>query len=367
MKHPHRITFTVTNDLNFDQRMIRICTSLQNEGYQVTLIGRAHKASKPLTEKIFRQKRLKLNSVSQGKLMYILFWIKLFFYLLFHRTDLICAIDLDTILPVYLVSKLKGVKRVYDAHEIFSEMKEVVTRPTVKRMWDTIERFAVPKFPDGYTIGECYAEEFHRRYGVNYEIVRNATVLKPLARKKPEMDFILYQGAVNEGRCFESLIPAMKYVEAPLIICGNGNFFEQAQTLVKENDLERKISFTGYLTPAELKKYTEQAKVGITLFDALGLSNKLSMANRFFDYMHNGVPQLAMDYPEYRRVNKQFQIAYLVKETSPEIIAEGLNQLFFNEEYHQFLSHQSLKAREVYCWQMEEKKLLTFYERIFRG
>ena len=53
------ITFTVTNDLTHDQRMIRICSSLAEYGYQITLIGRQTKKSAILSKKTFAQKRIR--------------------------------------------------------------------------------------------------------------------------------------------------------------------------------------------------------------------------------------------------------------------------------------------------------------------
>src|SRR5690606_8175358 len=117
-----------------------------------------------------------------------------------------CAIDLDTILPVYFASLFKRTKRVYDAHELFTEMKEVITKPFEKKIWDGIEKFTVPKFPLGYTIGDFYASYFKEKYQVDYQIVRNATVLKPLLKTETTEKYILYQGWVNQGRCFEELI-----------------------------------------------------------------------------------------------------------------------------------------------------------------
>ena len=59
-------------------------------------------------------------------------------------------------------------KRVYDAHELFTEMKEVITRPSIKKAWLNIEEFAVPKFKNGYTVSYSIADEFKKRYGVDY-------------------------------------------------------------------------------------------------------------------------------------------------------------------------------------------------------
>ncbi len=360
MKKATRIVCTVTNDLNYDQRMNRICSTLANAGYDVTLVGLKRKKSKPLLERPFKQKRLPIIA-EQGKIMYLDYWIKLFFYLLFKKADIFCAIDLDTIMPVYYASKIRGKKRAYDAHELFTEMKEVISRPAIHKMWNWIGMHTVPNFPVGYTIGECYAEELKRKYGVSYGIVRNATILKPLQLPLKKDPFILYQGAVNVGRRFEQLIPAMQYVDVPLVVCGEGNFYEQALALTKQYGLENKISFKGYVPPDQLTHYTMHAKVGITLFEETSLSNRLSLANRFFDYMHYGVPQLCIKYPEYEKINAEYEIAYLIDDPTPENIASALNKLLHDEAYYNRLQDNCLKAREKYCWQEETKTLLKTY------
>ena len=363
---PKRIICTVTNDLNYDQRMIRICTSLANAGYDVTLVGFKRKTSKPLVERPFKQVRLPII-VEQGKLMYFHYWLNLFFFLLFRKTDVLCAIDLDTILPVYYASLLRSKKRVYDAHELFTDLKEVISRPGVHKMWTWIGNHTVPHFKTGYTIGECYADEFKKRYGVNYGVVRSATVLKPLQIPEKKEHFILYQGWVNIGRCFEQLIPAMQYVNAKLVVCGEGNFYTQSKALAKQYNVEDKVIFKGYVPPAQLSDYTIQAYIGITLFEDTSLSNRLSLANRFFDYMHYGVPQLCIKYPEYERINSQYEVASLIADPTPETIAEALNKLLENDLYYLWLQQNCLKAREKYCWQEEEKKLLDIYKGLIEN
>jgi glycosyltransferase involved in cell wall biosynthesis len=360
-----RLVFTVTNDLSFDQRMIRICTSLAGEGYQVTLVGVKNNRSLPLIQQPFRQKRLPVL-FRKGKAFYIEYNLRLFFCLLFKKANALCAIDLDTILPVWFISKLKGLPAVYDAHELFCEMKEVVSRPRIYKAWKKIERFTVPHFKWGYTVNQPIADEFYKMYQVRYEVIRNITVLEPLTIPEKKQKYILYQGAVNEGRSFETLIPAMKEVDAPLIICGDGNFMEQAQQLVKEHGLEEKIFFKGKITPVELQQYTREAWAGITLFENNGLSNYYSLGNRFFDYIHHGLPQLCVNYPAYRELNNQWAVAVLIDDTSPGTIAAGLNTLLRDESMYQALQQNCLKAREVLNWQEESKKLAAFYKKLFQ-
>jgi glycosyltransferase involved in cell wall biosynthesis len=364
MSRPKRIVLTVTSDPAYDQRMIRICTSLQGAGYDVLLIGRLRPNSRELPQRPFRQRRIR-QRIDRGKAFYALYNIKLLFALLFVKADCFCAIDLDTILPVYYASRLRRKPRVYDAHELFCEMEETVTRPATQKMWYAIERHTVPHFPFGYTVNESYVREYRRMYGVQYAVVRNATVLRPLSiPAKPEKT-ILYQGAVNHGRCFPELIAAMRDVNARLVICGEGNFYDEAQALAAEYGLGGKVVFKGYVKPDALTAYTLSAYIGITLFVATSLSNELSLANRFFDYMHAGVPQLCMNYPEYAAINAQYEVASLLDEVTPGSIAAALNRLLRDEPYYLHLQAQCLRAREVYCWQKEEERLLGVYARVF--
>lgn len=362
-KKKKRIFCTVTTDLSYDQRMIRICTSLAEAGYDVTLVGRKIKKSIPLLNRPFQQKRITCF-FEKGKSFYAAYNLQLFFFLLFKKMDCIVAIDLDTILPCYFISKLKKITRVYDAHELFCEMKEIATRPAIYAIWKKIELFSVPRFLNGYTVNKPIAAEFNKMYGVQYEVIRNIALLKELPQVEKTSKFILYQGAVNEGRCFETLIPAMKAVDCPLIICGEGNFMEQVRQLVNDHQVQKKVIFKGRVTPDELFKITQQAYIGITLFDNAGLSNYYSLANRFFDYLHAGIPQLCVNFPVYQQINEQLPFALLTDDTSVDNLAAQLNNLLHNEVLYKQLQSNCDRAREIYNWQQEAARLVEFYKRI---
>lgn len=353
----------VTNDLSYDQRMIRIATSLANAGYTVELVGRKRVDSIPLINQPFRQKRIRCV-FTKGKFFYAEYNIRLFFFLLFKKMDCICAIDLDTILPCFYISGIKKVSRVYDAHELFCEMKEIVARPPIYRFWKKIERHAVPAFDHGYTVSNHLATEFKTLYNKNYEVIMNVPAKKDFQLPAKKSKYILYQGAVNEGRCFEKLIPAMKFVNAQLIVCGDGNFMEQAKKMTAENELTEKIIFKGYVPPALLKEITINAWVGVNLLEDTGLNNHYSLANRFFDYIHALVPQLCIDLPAYSEINDQVEVAVLIKDIPVDNISRHLNILLEDENLYNRLQQNCIKAKEVFNWDNEEKKLLKFYKNL---
>jgi len=357
-----RILFTVTNELNYDQRMIRICNSLTKAGNNVKIIGVKHPNSPDLEDKNYHQKRLPVF-FHKGFGFYFEYNLRLFIYLLFQKTDIFCCIDLDTMLPVYFVSFFKRKIKVYDAHEYFSQQKEIITRPKIYRVWHFIERTFVPKFLNGYTVSNGIKEEFLKYYHVKYEVIKNVPVLK-FRKNIIKEKIIIYQGSVNEGRGFEYLIPAMQNVNALLFIYGDGNFLEKAKNIVGKNKLENKIIFKGKFLPDDLKKITSQAYIGINLVEPIGKNQYLSLANKFFDYIHNAVPQLTMNFPEYKKINDEFEVAVLINDLSSSSISKSLNFLLDNKEVYLRLQENCIAARNVFNWQNEEKKLIRFYEEL---
>lgn len=359
-----RIIFTVTNDLSFDQRMHRIAGTLQKNGYEVTLVGRKQEQSLPLCNQAFKQVRLPCF-FSKGPLFYIEFNIRLFVYLLSKSTDYICAIDLDTILACLAASAIRNTKRIYDAHEYFTGQKEIIRRPAIQRVWKAIEGFAVPYFQAGYTVNTKLASLFREQYGVSYVVIRNIPIKYTLEQLDNQYieKFILYQGAVNEGRCFEQLIPAMKWVNAPLYIVGGGNFMEQTARLIRHYHLEHKIFLKGYLPPDRLRLLTQQATIGVTLFEPNGINQYYSLANRFFDYMMAGTPQICVNYPLYAELNELYGFAEMIPDTHPLTIGEALNKLLTDTVVYQQLRLNCLKTREILHWENEADLLIQFYRK----
>ena len=362
-----KIVFVISNDLKYDQRMRRICHSLQSNDYAVTLIGTNLRSNAKPSPTDYRQ--IQLNCLfKKGKLFYAEFNVKAFFRLLFHSFDAVCAIDLDAILPCYLVSTLRNKKRVYDAHELFCELPEVIARPRIHKAWKWLERWCLPHFKHGYTVSDSISAEYNRMYGHHYATIRNMTLLQDRepGTNPVGQDYILYQGALNEGRGIEYLLPAMQYVSLPLVICGEGNFSGKARQIVKDLELEKKVWFRGMIEPADLFPYTFHATIGINLGDGSGLNNHLSLNNKLFDYIHATLPQVAMDFPEFRKINDQFEVAVLIPDLLVQSIAEGINALLEDKDKLSRLKANCGRAKLELNWQEESIKLISFYNHLLQ-
>ncbi len=365
-----KIIFTVTNDLTYDQRMQKICRSMCAAGYTAQLVGRELSTSKPLTAEPFEQTRLSCF-FNKGKLFYIEYNIRLFIFLLFVKYDALCAIDLDTIVPVYHAGKLRGAKLAYDAHEYFTEVPEVIRRPKVQKVWQWVERNYVPKFDVIYTVSPTLAKLFAEDYNKEVGMVMNVPVLQeqsesPVTRLPSPVPYLLYQGALNEGRGLEHLIQAMQHIDAKLLLAGEGDLSSELRALVKQLSLENKVEFLGYVKPADLRAITAQAYIGINLLENKGLSYYYSLSNKFFDYIHARVPQVCIGFPEYQALNDKYNVAVLTQNCSIEEIKGAILRLLNNKDLYCTLQKKCEVCRQELNWQQEEKKLWALYEQLFR-
>ena len=226
------VAFSVTNCICHDQRVQKISETVTRLGCNVTIIGRNSGDCSLKGNVPFRMIRFRMM-FNKGFLFYKFFNLKLLFYLLFHRYDLLVADDLDTLLPNFLVSRLKHIPLVYDSHEYFTGVPEIQNRPFIKWVWKSIEKMIFPRLEYIMTVSDSVAEQYENEYGVRPVIVRNcsrsAVGIKGFTRRELGIDqddlLLIIQGrGINIDRGGEELIEAVSKTEKIfLLVAGAGD------------------------------------------------------------------------------------------------------------------------------------------------
>lgn len=360
-----KIICTVTTDLTYDQRMIRICTSLAKAGHEVLLIGRKQPKSKSLNEQPYQQKRLQCF-FQKGKFFYVEYNIRLCFFLLSQKVDLLYAVDLDTILPSFLVKRLRNKRSIYDAHEYFTETPEVVHRRVTKAVWERLASSTIPSMDACITVGHALAELMGEKYKKPFHVVRNVPFPQNiLETEKGQPPVILYQGALNEGRGLEEMINAMLHIEnAQLWLAGEGDLSQQLRQQVKELQLDHKVQFLGYIQPKDLRQLTLQASIGLNLLQNKGLSYYYSLANKAFDYIQAEIPSINMAFPEYQALQEEYDVFDLVENLESETLTAAIQTLLSDKTHYQERVENCRKAKQVLHWEQEENILLNLIDTI---
>lgn len=362
----NRIIISATNDLTTDQRIKKTSDCFNELGYDILLIGRSIKNGLPLHSP-YKSCRFSLY-FNKGALFYAEYNLRLFFKLLFLKKSLLLSNDLDTLLPNFLVSKIRSNRLIYDSHEYFTEVPELLNRPKVKSVWLGIEKFIFPKLKNVITVNETLAQLYQKKYGVPVAVIKNVPEIKPnidteeFKFSKPGERIILYQGSLNMGRGLELMIDSMKYLKNYLfVIIGEGDLLDDLKKKVKKMDLRDKIIFLGKVLPEKLHGFTRKADLGISLEEDLGLSYRYALPNKIFDYMQAGVPVLASDLPLYNQLFDEFRIGEILKTRNPESVAQKVEQIVKNRLNYQ---PELKKASSVYNWDNEKLKLIELIKNL---
>lgn len=364
-----KVFVSVTNDLVADQRIHRVCSTLTNMGFCVTLLGRRKANSKELNNRSYTTFRFQLL-VEKGPLFYIEYNLRLFFFLLTRKSNVLVSNDLDTLFANYLVSKLKRTFLVYDSHEFFTGVPELAERPFVRGIWNRIEKFILPKLKKLYTVNDSIAKLYLHKYNVDMKVIKNFPYLikNEITKTKSFLGFdesskiILYQGAVNKDRGLEEVIIAMKFVQdAILVIIGDGDVAKDLKVLVLKENLEKKVFFLGIINFELLPPYTAIANIGLSIEKDTNLNYKFCLPNKLFDYIQAEVPVLATPLEEIKKVYDKFNIGEFIESHEPSVIANKINYMLKATEKQKWWRQQLLLAKEEYNWNKEEAKLKEIY------
>lgn len=394
-----RAIVSVINDLSTDQRVHRTCTVLHALGFEVLLVGRRQRKSMPMDVRHYRTKRMKLI-FEKGFLFYAFYNLRLFFFLLFHRADVLVANDLDTLWPNHLIAKLKGSKLVYDTHEIFCEVPELQQSKWKKNFWKRIERRIFPKLKYVFTVNKSIADIYSKEYHVPVHVVRNIPGITPVqqtfklqADVHPEghphtmqtggaelskeiiriqkkgrgipvdKKMIILQGSgINIHRGSEEAVLAMKYVEgAVLFIVGSGDVIDILKEMVKKENLSEKVMFVNKLPYAELIRYTRLADIGLTLDKDTNINYRYSLPNKIFDYIHAGIAVLASPLVEVKRVVDEYKVGAVIDSHDPQHIAGKINYMLDDVRLAEWKQNAKLASLEL-TWEKEKRVL----EEVFK-
>ncbi len=321
----------------------------------------------------YKTVRMRLLFV-RGPLFYAEFNIRLFLFLLFKKVNLFLSNDLDTLLPNFLVSRLRNIPLAYDSHEYYTETPELVNRKFVQHVWKLMEQFMLSRIDRMITVNESIAQMFRQEYGIEVVVVRNIPPSIKISTTKSRYDLglpvekkllILQGSGINIDRGVEELVLAMQYIDnAVLLLIGNGDAMPVIRNLIKDNHLEDKVMLFPRMNYNEMMCYTQLADVGFTLDKDTNLNYRFSLPNKLFDYIHAGIPVLATPLVEIKAIIDRFQIGGFIDSHQPDIMAKQIGNYLIQNDLMRVWRKNLSFAAESLNWENEEKILLKFYSTL---
>ncbi|MEE4114707.1 MAG: glycosyltransferase [Marinilabiliaceae bacterium] len=375
---PGKITITVTNEIVFDQRVLRMTGMLMEEGNRVRIVGRYLGSQLPERRIADDTRRFRML-FRKGPLFYLFINARIFLHLLFFKPDLIIAVDLDTMPGAVLASRLRRVKLIYDAHEYFTGVPELLKRPFVRGTWKWIERSVMARTDAMLTVNESLAAMFKEEYGIEACVLRNIPEItgnSVSARSDfgiSEEDLILvFQGSVNMRRGLKEAIRAVERINSEIaetdpalffMIIGSGYELDSIRSEVQACSFIDRYIFLAPMEFNDLMTYTRMADIGLSADDDFCLNYRYSLPNKLFEYMGAGLAVIATSLPEIEKIITVAGNGILMPDNSESEIYKALMELYSKRELLNKLKKNSLNYSANYSWESEKKVLKDFISR----
>jgi glycosyltransferase involved in cell wall biosynthesis len=269
------------------------------------------------------------------------------------------AHDLDTALPALLAAAKRRVPCVCDFHEWYSENVSydailATYRPHrwYKRLlYRAVERLAVRSASRVVTVCDSIGKALEGRYQSprKVAVIRNIPPITASDPHRPASDLrarlgipaqqpvVLYQGGVGPSRNLEPVVRAMALVpDAALVIRGPG--VEQSapayMRLAAAVGCADRVFCLPAVPSARVVAEARSADLGLwTLLADVGLNFKYALPNKVFEYLAAGLPLLAADLPEVRRLVEEYGIGLCFDPDKPRSIAGAVNRFVQDEGF----------------------------------
>lgn len=393
---PHKVlkvSMMVCNPFLNDARVRKEAETLVMAGYQVTVHALALPNVTPSFEILDSGVRIKRHGVSSSKMSHLSGggraersrWevfalvalrcramISMAWSIFCERPDVVHAHDVNMLPSAWLAARIAQAPLIYDAHEISTDREGY---RSFRGAVGWIEKKLTPRAAGTITTTDARAKFFSRAYGIPRPLVLqnrprlmkssgSNRIREELGLTQPWL-IVLYQGGLQPGRGLPRLVKAASSVPSTyFVFIGGGRQERELHELTEQLGLADRIHFIPTVALNELPSYTASADIGVQPIENTCLNHFTTDSNKLFEYVIAGLPVVASDMPEIRKVVKQHELGLLVEPGNTEALAEAIQALVRDSEKREFFARNSRKATKVLNWEDQENLLIELYDKV---
>jgi glycosyltransferase involved in cell wall biosynthesis len=279
------------------------------------------------------------------------------------------------LIPTGLKLKLAGKIVIFDSHEDIPKQilgKYYLSKPVrwcISRALSLYERYACKRF-DGIIGATPPIRDKFKRFCRNAVDINNFPLLEELVSETPAVhkkSEVCYVGTIASNRGIIEITKAMGMVQSGTRLNLCGAFIRpDLEDAVKSDPGWQNVNYYGYVNRIGVRDVLERSIAGLVILRPL-VNYIDSLPVKMFEYMSAGLPVIASDFPLWREIITENNCGVLVDPLDPAEIAKVIDNLATHLPEAQQMGDNGRKAViDKYNWDIEEKKLLAFYDYIIK-
>lgn len=280
------------------------------------------------------------------------------------------------LLPLGVAIKVAtGARLIYDAHELETESASLVGRPRKKAILKILERVFIRFCDHTIVVGTGIADWYRAAYaGVrvtaihNYPRRRSAALggrddrLRRILNIPPDKTVFIYQGVLEEDRGIPLLLETFSAGLVPdgvFVAMGYGTLEPAIRQTAEASPYVR---FQPAVPPEQILAWTSGADFGLTLLPAVCLSYRLSLPNKFFEYLQAGLPVIvANDLVEMKNLVREFDLGEI---TALDVASVAATLGSMSVDSRRRLATNIEAAADRFVWEAEALRLEALYRDV---
>lgn len=305
-----------------------------------------------------------------------------------HRPLAFHAHDLCTALVGLVAAKRTGAHLVCDFHEWYSEN---VTRDSrsknyrphsrlTRYTYRWLERLAFKHASEIVTVCDSIADDLEKEFGdrrSKVHVIRNIPALDAAPTRlygslklelgvSPEKCLVLWQGGVGPSRLIEPIVEALACApDCVLAIRGPDidAYADDYRLIANRVGAGNRLHILRPVPSSDVVAAAAGADVGIWSLPNLCKNFRYALPNKIFEYLAAGIPVLAADFPEVRKLVEGGAVGVCFDPYDPSSIGAAMQRQADPAIRTKMRSHipellQSISA------DVEWKKLVAIYDRL---
>lgn len=385
-----KVAMLVWNTLEHDARVRREAGTLCRAGYEVSVYC-LHAPGKTVRKEVLPSGvhvqrvgfRPGARLVEEGRgrssalsMMFsvVLVQVSMLMRIAFSRPEVVHAHDVNMLPIGWLAARLSGARLVYDAHEISTSREDY---QHLRRLVARLEAWLMRRVEATITTTATRARYFSRAYGVSRPLVLQN---RPVPHELPSEDVlrrslgieegrlvVLYQGGVQAGRGLKLVLRAAACINsADFVFVGSGRLKPELQRMASELSLDDRVHFVSALPVDDLPAWTACADIGLQVIENTCFNHFSTDSNKLFEYIMVGVPVIASNLPEIRKIVREEDVGILLEPGNVEGLVKAIDGLVENHSERQAMRKRALSAATRLSWESQEERLLNLYRKVLR-